>query len=93
MAPEVELVTKVKRLLQARSGRDDIAALREGFEAYDVNRTGCLEPEELQRVLEDADIGNKFTRGMWVKGILARLDRDRDNALSWDDFAQVLDAA
>ncbi len=93
MAPEMELVTKVKMLLQARMGRDDITALREGFEAYDCNQSGCLEPEELQRVLEDADIGNKFTRGMWVKGILARLDRDRDNALSWDDFSQVLDAA
>lgn len=93
MAPEIELVTKVRQLLLKRCGSDDVAALRESFFAYDKNQTGHLEPEELQVVLEDAGIGNKLTRGMWVKGILARLDRHKKNALSWEDFAPMLDAA
>ena len=93
MAPETELVTKVRQLLVKRCGNDDSGALRESFFAYDKNRTGHLEPEELQQVLEDAGIGNKLTRGMWVKGILARLDHAKKNALSWDDFAPMLDAA
>lgn len=93
MAPETELVTKVRQLLVKRSGSDDLGALRASFFAYDKNRTGHLEPEELHEVLEDAGIGNKLTRGMWVKGILARLDSAKKNALSWDDLVPVLDAA
>ena len=93
MAPETELVTKVKLLLVKKHGSDDIASLKKGFEAYDVNRSGRLEADELSSVLEDAGIGNKLTRGMWVKGILARLDHDRDNAISWDDFSGLLDKA
>lgn len=92
MAPETELVTKVRKLLLDRCGRDDVSALRESFFAYDKNKTGHLEPEELSEVLADAGIGNTFTRGMWVKGILGRLAGSK-NALSWDDFAPMLDAA
>jgi len=93
MAPETELVTKVRKLLLDRCGSDDVAALRESFFAYDKNKTGRLEPDELYVVLEDAGIGNTFTRGMWVKAILARLDNTKKNALGWDDFAPMLDAA
>ena len=93
MAPETELITKVRMLLVKQHGSDDVASLKKGFFAYDRNGSGRLEAEELTNVLEDAGIGNKLTRGMWVKGILARLDRDRDNALSWDDFSPLLDAA
>lgn len=92
MAPETELITKVRNLLLKVHGKDDIAALRTSFDAYDRNKSGRLEPDELAVVLEDAGIGNKLTRGMWVKGILARLDTDKDNALSWDDFSAVLAA-
>ncbi|MFO0744949.1 MAG: EF-hand domain-containing protein [Myxococcota bacterium] len=93
MSPETELITKVKKLVTDRHGVDDHAALRNTFEAYDRNRTGCLEPEELSRVLEDAGIGNKLTRGMWVKGILSRLAREANDALSWNDFASAVQAA
>ena len=93
MAPETELITKVRQLLVKKHGSDDVASLKRGFESYDRNRTGRLEAEELQAVLEDAGIGNRFTRGMWVKGILARLDHDRDEAIAWDDFSGLLDAA
>lgn len=92
MAPETELVTKVRNLLLKVHGTDDITALRTSFDAYDRNKSGRLEADELAVVLEDAGIGNKLTRGMWVKGILARLDTDKDNALSWDDFSSVLAA-
>jgi hypothetical protein len=30
---------------------------------------------------------------MWVKGILAKLDQDRDDAITWDDFSGLLDKA
>lgn len=93
MSMEQELITKVRALMVARCGRDDVSALREVFDAYDHNKSGCLEPDELSRVLEDAQIGNKLTRGMWVKGILAKLDRSQRNALAWADFEPVLDAA
>lgn len=93
MAPETELITKVRQLLVKQHGSDDVASLKKSFYSYDRNRTGRLEVEELTVVLEEAGVGNKFTRGFWVKGILARLDTDRDDAISWDDFSGLLDAA
>jgi len=92
MNPETELITKVKKLITDRHGVDDHSALRSTFEAYDRNRSGRLEAEELSRVLEDAGIGNKLTRGMWVKGILARLAREASDALTWNDFAAAVAA-
>ena len=92
MNPETELITKVKQLITTRHGSDDSHALRETFEAYDRNRTGRLEADELARVLEDAGIGNKLTRGMWVKGILSKLAREANDALSWNDFASAVAA-
>ena len=93
MAPEIELITKVRQLLIKQHGCDDVAALERTFHAYDRNRTGRLEVDELSLVLLDAGVGNKLTRSLWVKGILARLDHDRDDALSWEDFSPLLDAA
>jgi len=92
MNPEIELITKVKKLITTRHGNDDAQALRQTFEAYDKNGTGRLEPDELSRVLEDAGIGNKLTRGMWVKGILSKLAREVNDALSWNDFASAVAA-
>lgn len=93
MAPEIELITKVRRLLVVKHGNDSVASLRKSFDAYDRNGSGCLEADELASVLEDAGIGNRFTRKMWVKGILSRLDQDGDDAISWDDFSGLLDKA
>lgn len=90
MNPETELITKVKKLITDRHGVDDQRALRSTFEAYDRNGSGRLEAEELTRVLEDAGIGNKLTRGMWVKGILSKLAREASDALSWNDFASAV---
>ena len=83
MAPETELVTKVRALLNNRHGGDGQEQLRAAFEIYDRNRSGSLEADELADFLADAGIGNKMTRGFWVKGILARLAANED-ALSWD---------
>ena len=93
MAPETELITKVRQLLVRKHGSDDVASLKKGFDSYDLNRTGRLEAEELHAVLEDAGIGNRFTRGMWLKAIMARLDHDRDDAIAWDDFSGLLQNA
>jgi Ca2+-binding EF-hand superfamily protein len=93
MAPEIELVTKVRNLLVQKHGNDSVASLQKSFYAYDRNNSGRLEADELAQVLTDAGIGNKFTRGMWVKGILAKLDQDRDDAITWDDFSGLLDKA
>lgn len=90
MNPETEIISKVKNLITRRHGSDDHGALRATFEAYDQNQTGRLEPDELAKVLEDAGVGNKLTRGMWVKGILSRLARERHDALSWNDFAHAV---
>lgn len=93
MAPETELITKVRQLLVNKHGDDSVASLKKSFHAYDRNQTGRLEADELHEVLADAGIGNRLTRGMWVKGIMARLDSDRDDAISWDDFSGLLDEA
>lgn len=91
MAPETELVTKVRALLNRRHGGEGREHLRLAFEDYDKNESGSLEAEELSLFLADAGVGNKFTRSFWVKGIIARLATDEDG-LSWDDLAAALAA-
>lgn len=93
MARERELITKLRSWLRRLHGSDDTTAMRKAFDTYDRDGDGELAPNELGAVLADAGVGNKLTRGAWVKGILSRLDRDGRGALSWDDFQAAINGA
>lgn len=80
-----ELVRKVKALAQKRG-----MGGKELFASYDVDGNGGLDPQEVRRFLEDADIGNSFTRMTWVIGIFQHLDKSRDDRLQLDELNYVL---
>jgi hypothetical protein len=85
-----ELVQKVKALMQKKFGADDAAALRKLFDAYDANKDGKIDRRELESMLGDAGIGNSFTRGMWVKGVMGELDTNADKLIDWDELSKAL---
>jgi Ca2+-binding EF-hand superfamily protein len=85
-----ELVEKVKALMQKKYGADDATALRKLFDHYDANKDGKIEKRELETMLADAGIGNSFTRGMWVKGVMGELDTNEDKLIDWSELSKAL---
>jgi len=90
MAVEAELVTKIQALMKSRFGATDSGARRSLFEAYDANSDGQICRSELAKLLDDAGVGNAFTRGFWTKGVLARLDSDENETISYEEFEAVI---
>ena len=90
MAGEQEqLVKSIESALTSRYGDASLASMRKLFDSYDANKDGKIDKDELSKLLKDVDIGNSFTRGAWVKGILDKLDTNADRAISWDEFQAV----
>lgn len=81
-----ELIEKIEALLQKKFSATDEDSMKKLFLAYDANNDGKIDKDELMKLLKDADVGNTFTRGAWVKGVLEQLDRNADKAISWDEF-------
>lgn len=82
----LELKTRVTQLVNTRFRGDRRAA----FNHYAPS--GRLDRAALTRVLEDAGVGNMFTRGAWVHGVMEKLDVDRDDVLTWAEFTQGIAA-
>ena len=81
----IELQTKIAALVAANYGGD----YKRAFDHYDADRVG-ISADELKQLLADADIGNLFTRGSWVSGIMDRLDVNQDGRIGWDEFEQAV---
>ena len=86
-----ELVTKMKALVTRRYGDTSLDNMRKLFDAYDTNRDGKISAGELEGLLEDAGVGNAFTRGAWIKGIIEQLDQNNDQMIDWGEFTRALD--
>lgn len=78
----VELRTKITALAERRYGGD----LRALFSAYDMDHDGALRAGELDTLFQNADIGTPFTRGMWVQGVMDRMDADHNQALTYAEI-------
>lgn len=88
-ARERELMEKVGRLVQRSFGGDYRAA----FDHYDASNDGAIGRKELLRLLEDADIGGRMTRGLWADGILTKIDAEHGNGdgrIQWPEFQRVV---
>lgn len=85
-----ELVEKIQALLKKKFGDDSSESMRKLFDTYDKDGDQKIGGDELEALLKDASIGNSFTRGMWVKGILEKLDQNGDKKIDWDEFAKVV---
>ena len=83
----VELTTKIAALVRESYGGD----YRQAFDHYAADRAG-ISADELKQLLADADIGNFFTRGSWVSGIMEKMDLNQDGRIAWDEFQQAVKA-
>jgi hypothetical protein len=88
-----ELVAGLMALLTARYGKTDGQAWQWLFSDYDADKDGRISAEELNTLLNDADIGNAFTRSFWVKGIMGKLDLDTATGISAPELLRVLPKA
>jgi hypothetical protein len=41
-------------------------------------------------LLEDADVGNRFTRGIYVTGIVQKMDKNKDGKIQWSEFESAI---
>jgi len=80
-----ELKDKVSKLVNKKFGGD----YKKAFDYYDANKDAGVDAAELKKLLEDAGVGNSLTRGAWVKGIMNRLDTNKDGKIQWSEFESV----
>jgi GH24 family phage-related lysozyme (muramidase) len=81
-----DLKDKVGKLVTEKFG----GSYRKGFDYYDGNHDGAIEAAELTRLLADADVGNVFTRGRWVAGIIEKMDTNHDGKIQWAEFESAI---
>lgn len=75
-----ELVAKLKALTTKKFGNAN--AWPELFTAYDADRDGTINATELELILADADVGNLFTRGSWVSGVIKGIDKGGEGTIT-----------
>jgi hypothetical protein len=85
-----ELVDKVRALVKGRFGDVTLATLHKLFNQYATPK-GVVDRNGLVRLLQDAGVGNDFTRGFWADGILDHFDKPdaqgrRQGAITWSAF-------
>lgn len=88
-AEEEELKIKIRQLVKEKFGGD----FCKGFDHYDKidGEDSKIGNSALEQLLADAKIGNFLTRTLWVEGVLKAIDKDKDGAISWDEFASILE--
>ena len=88
-AEEEELKIKIRQLVKEKFDGD----YRKGFDHYDKidGENSKIGPSALAQLLADADVGNWLTRSLWVEGVLKALDKDKDGAISWEEFESILE--
>jgi Ca2+-binding EF-hand superfamily protein len=85
-----ELVEKIQKLLKTKYGDASVENMRKLFDAYDKDGDKRIGAPELEQLLKDADVGNSFTRGAWVKGVIGALDTNSDKTIDWDEFSNAV---
>ncbi len=81
-----ELIAKIGSLVNSHYNGDYAAA----FSHYDSNQDGKINKSELLKLLEDAGIGDWFTRGLWASGIMTVLDTDNDGKIELPELLACL---
>jgi len=85
-----ELVEKLVALVEERFDGDYKAA----FDRYANKRSqsGSVDAVELSDLLKDAGVGNAFTRGFWVDGVMAEVDKDNDGFITYSELQSILES-
>jgi Ca2+-binding EF-hand superfamily protein len=85
-----ELVQKVQALMTRRFGGATPESMRKLFDAYDSDGDGKIDARDLEALLVDAGVGNAFTRGAWVRGIISAMDQNSDKRIDWVEFSKAV---
>ncbi len=85
-----ELVEKIQRFLKKKYGDASIESMRKLFDEYDRDKDQKISPEELEKLLKDAEVGNGLTRGAWVRGVVGALDQNGDKQIDWKEFSDAV---
>ncbi len=75
--PREEVIQKTNALCDARFGGDIL------------NKDTLYGPSELYEMLTAAGIGTFITRSLWVSGIIAAMDSNKDGSISLAEFLAV----
>lgn len=88
-AEEDELKIKIRQLVKEKFDGD----YRKGFEHYEKvdGEDSKIGSSALEQLLADANVGNWLTRSLWVEGVLKAFDKEKDGAISWDEFESILE--
>lgn len=89
-ADKKELIAKLTRHVAARFGGTGSTAWQKAFAASDTDGSGAIDAVELGALLEAAGVGNFLTIDAWVDGVMAELDRDASDAISFPELEAVL---
>ena len=85
---------EIKQLVDGINSLKGRGSYRELFDKYDTDDDGLIDGKELAKLLVAADVGNRFTRGAWVNGIVEAADaklNTADQKVSWQEFQALLD--
>jgi Ca2+-binding EF-hand superfamily protein len=93
LTEQQQLVSAIGTYLDKNYGDHSSASMRKLFDRYDKDGDGKIDKNELGQLLKDVDIGNTFTRGAWVRGIIDKIDTNADRTISWDEFQSVAGAS
>lgn len=84
---EKELIQKVGKLVREKFGND----YKKAFAHYDRKpRDREISKKELIVLLEDADVGNGLTRGVWASEIIAKMDKNGNKTIDWGEFEKAM---
>lgn len=86
-----ELVEKIQKLLTKKYGDTSTSSMKKLFDEYDADGDGKIDADELEKLLKDVNLGNTFTRGMWIKGIISKLDESGDKKIDWAEFSKAVE--
>ena len=88
---EQELKEKITAQLMNKYGDTSRESMQKLFALYDKDHNGKIGADELDDLLKDAHVGNGFTRGAWVKGIIKKMDKSHDGEIDWREFSASLE--
>jgi len=90
MSREGKVLTQLEALLNRDYRGSEEEHRRKLFSDYDGDSDGKIDSDELSTILADADVGNRFTRGAWVRGVMKSLDADGDDKIDWNEFETAI---